>query len=162
MQILSFLHARLQQIRNSVIFFLLTQHGHKKLHIRIRKHFTSLHSYNTWVGKWTLLYNVYRLTLMKLSDCEFSVNSFQKLIKKYCFSHELGWSLVLMWALQDAKYYLSFLYCYTFGSQPSDHYFRSVCWFVCLSVCLFVCAEFFSSVFDPILIKLGHMLYVRV
>jgi len=24
------------------------------------------------------------------------------------------------------------------GSQPSDHYFRSVCWFVCLSVCLFV------------------------
>ena len=33
---------------------------------------------------------------------------------------------------------------------------------VCLSVCLFVCAEFFSAVFDPILIKLGHMLYVRV
>jgi len=27
----------------------------------------------------------------------------------------------------------------TFGSRPSDHYFRSVCWFVCLSVCLFVC-----------------------
>ena len=24
-----------------------------------------------------------------------------------------------------------------FGSWPSDHYFRSVCWFVCLSVCLF-------------------------
>jgi len=47
-----------------------------------------------------------------------------------------------------------------FGSRPSDHYFRSVCWFVCLSVCLFVCAEFFSAVFDPISIKLGHMLYV--
>ena len=44
------------------------------------------------------------------------------------------------------------------GSRPSDHYFRSVCWFVCL----FVCAEFFSAVFDPILIKLGHMLYVWV
>ena len=44
------------------------------------------------------------------------------------------------------------------GSQPSDHYFRSVC----LSVCLFVCAEFFSAVFDPIWIKLGHMLHVRV
>ena len=28
------------------------------------------------------------------------------------------------------------------GSRPSDHYFCSVCWFVCLSVCLFVCAEF--------------------
>jgi len=27
-----------------------------------------------------------------------------------------------------------------------------------LSVCLFVCAEFFSAVFDPISIKLGHML----
>jgi len=32
---------------------------------------------------------------------------------------------------------------------------------VCLSVC-FVCAEFFSAVFDPISIKLGHMLYVCV
>jgi len=31
-----------------------------------------------------------------------------------------------------------------------------------LSVCLFVCAEFFSAVFDPISIKLGHMLYVSV
>ena len=56
-----------------------------------------------------------------------------------------------------------------FGSRPSDHYFRSVCsvcLFVCLSVCLFVClfvcAEFFSAVFDPIWIKLGHMLHVRV
>ena len=33
---------------------------------------------------------------------------------------------------------------------------------VCLFVCLFVCAEFFSAVFDPISIKLGHMLYVLV
>jgi len=33
---------------------------------------------------------------------------------------------------------------------------------VCLSVCLFVCAEFFSAVFHPISIKLGHMLYVWV
>ena len=43
-----------------------------------------------------------------------------------------------------------------FGSRPSDHYFR----IVSMSVCLFVCAEFFSAVFDPISIKLGHMLYV--
>jgi len=35
---------------------------------------------------------------------------------------------------------------------------------VCLSVCLFVCLfmQFFSAVFDPISIKLGHMLYVWV
>jgi len=33
---------------------------------------------------------------------------------------------------------------------------------VCLSVCLFVYAEFFSAMFDPISIKLGHMLYVWV
>ena len=46
----------------------------------------------------------------------------------------------------------------TIASRPSDHYFRSVC----LSVCLSVCAEFFSAVFDPIWIKLGHMLHVRV
>jgi len=42
------------------------------------------------------------------------------------------------------------LYC--IGSRPSDHYFRSVC----LSVCLFV--QFFSAVFDPISIKLGHFI----
>jgi len=46
------------------------------------------------------------------------------------------------------------------GSRPSDHYFRSVCWFVCLSVCLFACAEFISPSFDPISIKLGHLLWV--
>jgi len=49
------------------------------------------------------------------------------------------------------------------GLRPSDHYFRSVCLFVCLFVYfLFVCAEFFSAVFDPISIKLGHMLHVWV
>jgi len=31
-----------------------------------------------------------------------------------------------------------------------------------LSVCLFVCAEFFSAIFDPISITLGHMLCVWV
>jgi len=31
-----------------------------------------------------------------------------------------------------------------------------------VSVCLFVHAEFFSAVFDPISIKLGHVLYVWV
>jgi len=33
---------------------------------------------------------------------------------------------------------------------------------VCLFLCLSLCAEFFSAVFDPIWIKLGHMLHVRV
>jgi len=53
---------------------------------------------------------------------------------------------------------------FVFGSRPSDHYFRSVCWFVCLPVCLFVglFVQFISAVFDPISIKLGHMLYVWV
>ena len=55
--------------------------------------------------------------------------------------------------------FLSFYFAIMFiGSRPSDHYFRSVCLFVCL----FVCAEFFSAVFDPLSIKLGHMLYVWV
>ena len=49
-------------------------------------------------------------------------------------------------------------YVILIGSRPSDHYFRSVCLFVCL----FVCADFFSAVFDPISIKLGHILYVWV
>jgi len=31
-----------------------------------------------------------------------------------------------------------------------------------VSVGLCVCAKFFSAVFDPILIKLGHMLYIWV
>jgi len=31
-----------------------------------------------------------------------------------------------------------------------------------VSVCLFICAEFFSAIFNPIWIKLGHMLHVRV
>jgi len=38
------------------------------------------------------------------------------------------------------------------GSRPGDHCFRTVCLFV----------QFFSAVFDPILIKLGNMLYVWV
>jgi len=33
---------------------------------------------------------------------------------------------------------------------------------VCLSDSLFVCVEIFSAVFDPILIKLRHILYVWV
>jgi len=39
------------------------------------------------------------------------------------------------------------------GSRPSDHFFRSVFWFVCLSVCL---CRVFSAVFDPISTRLGH------
>ena len=40
----------------------------------------------------------------------------------------------------------------TVGSRPSDHYFHSVCWFVCLSVCLFV-----QSVSQPYLIRFRYM-----
>jgi len=45
------------------------------------------------------------------------------------------------------------VWCTVIGSRPSDHYFRS------LSVRL---CRVFSAVFDPISIKLGHMLYVWV
>jgi len=62
----------------------------------------------------------------------------------------------------DTRTYCSTVCVRIIGSLPSDHYFRSVCLIVCLSVCLFACAEFFSAVFDPISIKLGHMLYVWV
>ena len=47
-----------------------------------------------------------------------------------------------------------------FGSrQVTIIFVVSVGLSVCLS-CLFVCAEFFSAVFEPISIKLGHMLYM--
>jgi len=36
----------------------------------------------------------------------------------------------------------------TVGSRPSDHYFRSVCWFVCLSVCL--CRVFLSRLWSDL------------
>ena len=45
--------------------------------------------------------------------------------------------------------YAVFMYAVVVGSRPSDHYFRSVCLFVCLSVCLFM-QKFFLAVFDPI------------
>ena len=57
-----------------------------------------------------------------------------------------------------SKHWSITLLMFNIGSRPSDHYFCSLCWFVCL----FVCAEFFSAVCDPIPIKLGHMLYVWV
>jgi len=59
----------------------------------------------------------------------------------------------LDWVLSHWAHFtvLRFIFWFT---APSDHYFRSVC--------LFVCAEFFSAVFDPISIKLGHTLYVWV
>jgi len=68
-------------------------------------------------------------------------------------SANLGWS-----ASSSSS---SNIYNAPIGSRPSDHYFRSVCLFF-LFVCLFACAEFFSAVFDPISIKLGHLLYVWV
>jgi len=50
--------------------------------------------------------------------------------------------------------------CVLFHGQVTIIFVVSVCLSVCLFVCLFVCAEFFSAVFDPISIKLGHVLYV--
>jgi len=80
------------------------------------------------------------------------------LLTKFCESNKVWWcytAISIQWWTQYAvvRGQRSII-----GSRPSDHYFHSVC----LSVCLFVCAEFFSAVFDPILIKLGHMLYAWV
>ena len=54
--------------------------------------------------------------------------------------------------------YIEMLYTFLVHGQVTIIFVVSVCLFVCL----FVCAEFFSAVFDPISIKLGHMLYVWV
>jgi len=62
------------------------------------------------------------------------------------------------WTVHEACNFVMACNVLNIGSRPTDHYFRSVCLFVCL----FVCAEFFSAVFDPIWIKLGHMLHVQV
>jgi len=86
------------------------------------------------------------------------------LLRPYgCMDQEATWyggrpqprGLCVRWGPSPLNFWPMFI-----GSRPSDHYFRSVCWFVCLFVCLFV--QFFSAVFDLISIKLGHMLYVWV
>jgi len=63
--------------------------------------------------------------------------------------------------LSDFTYSL-YVFVLLVHSQVTIIFVVSVCLSVCLFVCLFVCAEFFSAVLDPIWIKLGHMLHVRV
>jgi len=63
------------------------------------------------------------------------------------------------WCPRDFFFYFS---VFLVHGQVTIIFVVSVGLSVCLSVCLFVCAEFFSAVFDPISIKLGHMLYVWV
>jgi len=84
-------------------------------------------------------------------------DSFYELLLNIRGHKELGECLKEFFQVPFYFYSLDFI-----GSRPSDHYFRSVCLFVCLSVCLFVCAEFFSAIFDPISIKLERMLHVWV
>jgi len=62
------------------------------------------------------------------------------------------------------KRFMFFLFtvCFLVHGQVTIIFVVSVCLSVCLFVCLFDCAEFFSAVFDPISIKLGHTLYVWV
>ena len=54
------------------------------------------------------------------------------------------------------KRYTNVLTTLLIHGQVTIIFVVSVCLSVCLFVCLFVCAEFFSAVFDPISIKLGH------
>ena len=76
----------------------------------------------------------------KMSYCKYVL-----IIKKYSALSINNWNWTYEWELENTG----------IGSRPSDHYFRCV-----LFVCLFV--QFFSAVFDPISIKLGHMVYVLV
>jgi len=64
-------------------------------------------------------------------------------------------SSYLAFSLQECQYlyYVSIVFILVHGQ---------VTIIIVVSVCLFVCAEFFSAVFDPISIKLGHMLYVWI
>ena len=52
----------------------------------------------------------------------------------------------------------NFLSIFLVHGQVTIIFVMSVGLSVCLSVCLFVCAEFYSAVFDPMSIKLGHVL----
>jgi len=45
---------------------------------------------------------------------------------------------LLMLVVHEYSLCITLTFCSFIGSRPSDHYFRSVCWFVCLFVCLFV------------------------
>jgi len=62
----------------------------------------------------------------------------------------------------DGKTYVSLTVSILVHGQMTIIFVVSVCLSVCLFVRLFACAEFLSAVFDPISIKLGHMLYVWV
>ena len=52
------------------------------------------------------------------------------------FSHQSHTQDCVVNMVKYSRYVLG--HFQNFGSRPSDHYFRSVCWFVCLFVCLFV------------------------
>jgi len=86
--------------------------------------------------------------------------------------HSLSDVNILQFLLQEGIHVTCFIVHYVVGSdlfffywllsvfscQPCLLVHSQVTIIFVVSVCLFVCAEFFSAVFDPILIKLGHML----
>jgi len=64
-----------------------------------------------------------------------------------------------LWLIQDGGNTVGFAglqYLFLVHGQVTIIFVVSVCLFVCLFV------QFFSAIFDPISIKLGHMLYVWV
>jgi len=99
----------------------------------------------------------------KLTDVSFSY------FNKCCINCELRWRLLeciietadlLLFALYKVRYKRNVKLLV--HGQVTIIFVVSVCLSVCLFVCLFISAEFFSAIFDPISINLGHMLYVWV
>ena len=84
-------------------------------------------------------------------DVAATITGVFQVLRLVVFTHVTGLQSVRTLILEFGNSYV--------GSRPSAKW---PLFSYCLSVCLFVCAEFFSAVFDPISIKLGHVLYVWV
>jgi len=74
------------------------------------------------------------ISVREMSLCRYSIYTQYPCNKLHCCTFTATY-----WGLPNWQHAASVI-----GSRPSDHYFHSVCWFVCL-------CRVFSAVFDPIL-----------
>jgi len=97
-----------------------------------------------------VLYLMYWLSFLK-TLLSFYATLFWHSVIEMCNIVVICYWICIAWVIVFVLCLICSRFCYLYadkqylfiGSQPSDHYFRSVCSFVCL----FVCAEFFSAVF---------------